>query len=216
VACGAGEVGRYPISFTVASRSGTVLGGTTGVAEGGVTRRAGEQCAYYTARLSVAPGDYVVRFVAGTEDGRIGGVEHPVAVRLIPAAPYEIASLILTDPAVELGGQPRLLVGRETSAARLGVHAEITVAASAGAASEVDAPGLQFEIVAPGRDAPLGAVAALAEPGAAPGRWSADATFAIGTLPPGEYIARASVFDAGRVVGRASHAFRVAAPAAAR
>jgi hypothetical protein len=164
------------------------------IAEGGDFARAPMMAA-----LVAAPGDYRLRLVARDEGGRGGTVEDEIRVDVGQAGPLRLSGLVLGAPH---GRSFSPALQFRTEAAAVG-YLEVYGAPKAASVSVI------FEIVAANSGPALASAPATVTVAAD----ADDFRFAVGTipiasLPPGDFLVRATVRLDGRVVGRADRTLR--------
>jgi hypothetical protein len=145
--------------------------------------------------MSVGPGTYRVRVAAVEGGGRAGAADVTVSAELTPAGPLLMSALVL---GVERAGKfaPRLEFQDEASArAQLEIYG----------GSEGTEVGVAFEIARSANGPALVTVPGVFDATSEPDRFVITAALAIGALPPGDYVVRATVAakdqPAGRVLG---------------
>ena len=155
------------------------------------------------AEAVVEPGAYTLRVAAVDARGRRGSVEHAVKAAPVSAGGLEISDLVLAPAAAGESVRPAV----DLAVDRRGMTALLELAGSD--AARVGAAAVALEVAESEAGAPLLRVpAALGEPGAG-GVRVARVTLGGGLLPPGEYVARASVAVEGRPVAALVRPFRV-------
>jgi VWFA-related protein len=154
--------------------------------------------------IAVPPGDYTVKFAALDSAGRLGGVTHVVEARAIEGDGLSASDMLMIDPSrrAESGGLAPTADGRITGLS-VGVFIEIYPGRT------MPAPRVSVSIA----DRPDGAVLTSADlPTAAHDegrRLTAEGVVALGMLPPGTYVASATVLDGERRLVRVSRPFRL-------
>lgn len=162
-------------------------------------RSVGERGA--TLAADVLAGPYVLRVAVVDGRGRRGSLEAPVEARLEAAGGVALGDLVLLDAE---RGTP-LVVPEPLPDGRLAASVEL----DARGGLPLDGVSVSFE-VADDAEAPalVGARGRL-QPKADGGGQAAQATFALGVLPPGDYVARAVVSRGGDVIGRVVRPVRI-------
>jgi VWFA-related protein len=212
IGCAATDPGSFDVGYTVTDAAGRGSGSAVDRAATTVPRANGDRCAYYASNFTTKPGDYTLK-VAGLDAGyRLGGVEHRVNARLVPAGPLGLSSLVMTDPAVRVDGRMKLLVdgyvlGRSVSAYI--AMQRLQPDAGGGTGSK---PTVQFEIASEDGVAVLARGAGQVREDAEPGRWYTEELLNLSALPPGTYLVRAVVSVDGEVAGRVSRQIVTSAP----
>lgn len=154
--------------------------------------------------MTVAPGEYIVKFAAMDARGRIGSVFHNIDARLNAAGGLRTSDLLLVDPSRRAGTGALLPIadGRVVGLS-LGAYLEVY------AAEARQKPSIAVEI----SDRPNGkALVGVPLPVAAkePGpRWTAEGILDLSLLPPGAYVATAVVSDGETRLAALSRPFRL-------
>jgi len=148
--------------------------------------------------LSVAPGTYRLRVAATETNGRTGAADYRVTAELAPAGPLTLSALVL---GLERGGVfvPRLEFRDESS---VRAHLEIY------GGREGAQVGVAFEIARTANGPALVTVPGAFDATSEPDRFVITAALAIGALPAGDYVVRATVAAAGQPAGRVLTALR--------
>ncbi|MGQ0735448.1 MAG: hypothetical protein ACT4QD_17565 [Acidobacteriota bacterium] len=157
------------------------------------------------------PGRYLVRFAIADREGRLGSVERRIEAWQMNAAGVTVGDLIVAPlPAGPTGGimpsvEPLVRTGR--LAALMEVYAPDLKGMT-------DLQGL-IEIVRDERGQPLTSASMPIAPGATPEVGLLQASVSTAALPPGRYLARATVTESGKPRGHLVRPFRVEAGAPA-
>jgi VWFA-related protein len=155
------------------------------------------------AEAVVDPGSYTLRVAAVDARGRRGSVEHQVKAAPVSAGGLEISDLVLAPAGAGESVRPAV----DLAVDRRGMTALLEVAASD--PLRVAAAAVAFEVAeSESGQALLRVPAPLGEAGKG-GLRVARVTLGGGLLPPGDYVARASVAVDGRAVAALSRPFRV-------
>jgi hypothetical protein len=140
----------------------------------------------YSFPVTVDPGAYLLKAAGVDAAGRRGSVERRVDVRPEGVAGLRASDLMLAAPS-EDASEPRPLVDG-TTGNRVVTYLELY----AGQDRQTPPAGVKIDIARDDRSPPLvTAPAVVTEAGA--GRWIARADLDIAQLPPGPYLARATV-----------------------
>jgi VWFA-related protein len=142
--------------------------------------------------MAVGAGTYRVRVAATEASGRSGAADFTVAAELTPAGPLKMSALVL---GTERAGKflPQLQFQDEVSAR---AHVEIY------GGSEGTEVGVAFEIARTANGPALVTVPGVFDATSEPDRFIITAALAIGALPPGDYVVRATVAAKGQPAGR--------------
>ncbi len=190
------------VGYSVADQSGQVLGAASDTARLEPVGTGPEAAWSYVSSLALRPGSYVIRVAAADADGRTGSVERQVEARLAAGDGVSLSDLVIFDPRrpVKLGWAA--FVEGRTDGAAIGAFVETYPVRGKSLSS------VAFDIA----DLPDGApiVGVRAKPVSADGgrRWTASAVIDVRLLPPGDYVAVATVFDGDKRLGRVSRPFR--------
>jgi VWFA-related protein len=156
----------------------------------------------YTAGASLAPGDYTLK-LAAAEGERVGSIEHPIRAGLSTENGLTLSELMVGGP-TEVGELLRPTIGYTASFGSVHGYVEAYGA-------KADTVTVKYEIAADAKGAPL--VNANV-----PGRLGGDErmifsqVITLHQLPPGKYILRALVSDAGKPAKTLTRGFEVAPP----
>lgn len=206
----AGELGRAekrPRGVTL----GYVLLDAEGKVAAGRAQRLpdGDPEGAFLVDLPVTPGPYALKVAAVDAVGRGGSVERRLTAGLHAAGEVEVTDLLLAPSPDKQGSTLRPTVDPTAQAGSLTAYLEL-LGRDAG---RLKAAGVSFEVAAEeGGPALLTAPAILSAP--AKDHRSAQAAIPVSLLPPGRYLARASVSLGGKTAGQVSRAFTVPATAA--
>jgi len=156
----------------------------------------------YTAGASLAPGDYTLK-LAAAEGERVGSIEHPIRAGLSTENGLTLSELMVGGP-TEVGELLRPTIGYTASFGSVHGYVEAYGA-------KADTVTVKYEIAADAKGAPL--VNANV-----PGRLGGDErmifsqVITLHQLPPGKYVLRALVSDAGKPAKTLTRGFEVAPP----
>jgi VWFA-related protein len=199
---------EYTAGFVVVDRNGR---GTATAVEPR-TLRASESdpgVAVFAGSLLLDAGTYVLRFAASDSEGRLGSVERKVEAWQMNTAGLTVGDLLIGEapesnvplaPAIEpVVSNGQLAVMMEVYAAKL----------------TTDTLQATLDIVAEENAKPLLSAAMKVGSGRSPEVGVLHGMMSTTALPPGRYLARASVKEDGKARGHLVRPFRVAAPSAA-
>ena len=204
IGCAASDPGGFDVGYTVTDAAGRGTGSAVDRASTTVRGADGDRCAYYSSSFSAKPGEYVVKF-AGLDSGfRLGGVEHRVSARLVPAGPLGLSSLVMTDPSVRIDGKMKLVIDGFIAGRTVAAYVAIQRLQPDPAGGAGEKPTVRFEIASVKDDSVIGGSPVEVKDDAAPGRWYAEGELALAAWPAGVYQVRAIVSLEGREVGRVS------------
>ena len=196
--------GGVTVGFVLEDKKGKVVGS-------GVQRAAASPRDVVTIASAVVvdPGVYTLRLAARDRTGRRGSVVHTVKAALVSASGLELSDLMLGGLSPDVGFRPSARSLADNG--RLTAHLEIQGKES----DRVQRAGVSFEV-----SEVEGGPALLSVPmpsvGDA-GQRAAQVTLGLSILPPGNYVARATVSLDGKKVAGLSRPFRLpsVAPSAA-
>ena len=164
----------------------------------------------YTSESRLRPGTYTLRFVAVDAAGRVGSVDHAVTVGLKKSETVSLSDLLLVEPRQRTTDDIFVVVDGHVRGEAIDAYLEI---APANAASKVT--GVTFGIAdSPDGEPLVSAKASVTRPDGA-AQWVAAARLNLGLLPPGDYVATATVLADERTVGRVTRPIRIERAAAA-
>jgi VWFA-related protein len=161
--------------------------------------------AVYAGALVIEPGSYLVRFAVADSEGRLGSVERKLEAWQLSGATVKVGDL---------------LVGELSTDAKRGVPPAIEPSVSTGMlAAIVEAYGPTTEalaglkgivdVLSEENGKPLSSGVMVVGPGPTAEIGALSATLSTATLPPGRYLARATITDAGKPLGHFVRPFRV-------
>ncbi len=201
---GVAEAADINLGYSILDSSGRSIGNVLAkkhLLPGG---RGADAAWSFVESVTVPPGDYTVKFAALDPSGRLGSVSHVVDARAIEGDGVSASDMLIVDPArrMESGGLSPIADGRITGLS-LGVRIEVypgaTIAAprvSLSVADRPDGPVLtSVELTAKSQDEGR--------------RLTAEGPVDVSMLPPGAYVASASVLDDGRRLVNVSRPFRL-------
>lgn len=149
---------------------------------------------------TVAPGTYRLRVAATDADDRRGAVDYEFSAGLTPALPVQMSSLMLGDVAGD-AFVPRLDFG---GAATASGYVEVYGTLAKGTSLAVD-----FEIAGSADGPPIARTSMVLRRGAGSAdRFIARGTLPIGSLMPGDFLARAVVKVNDQPIGRVTRTLR--------
>jgi VWFA-related protein len=149
----------------------------------------------------VPPGPYVLRVAVVDGRGRRGSLETRVEARLGGGAEVALGDLMLVPPAL---GTPAV-VPEPGPDGRLSAVLELQTREG----KPFDGVTVSFEVADDREGAALISAAGPLEKASGGRGWIAQGALGLGALPPGEYVARATVTREGRVLGRATRPLRL-------
>lgn len=164
--------------------------------------------AVFTGSVVVDPGSYRLRLAVADEAGRVGSVERKVDAWDMSAPTLTMGDLLLGVPGAD--GQLAPAIEPVVAGGRLAAVVEVYQPAL-----PIDSVEATLEVVSDEQGEPLTMAPLDVGTGAAAEIGVAQGSVATSLLPPGRYLARATVRQHGAVQGRLVRPFRVAAASAA-
>ena len=175
------------------------------------TSEADPGLAVYAGSIVLDPGTYLLRFAVADSEKRIGSIERKVTVYDMSSANLTVGDLIVaqgsTDPKQPLSPA----VEPQVSNGRLSAIMEV-YAANPAAREGVQAT---LDVLADEKSRPLLSQPMQVSGGGSPEVGVLSGVFNTATLPPGRYLARATVTQGGKAHGHLLRPFRVVAATAA-
>jgi VWFA-related protein len=157
----------------------------------------------YTAGASLPPGNYTLK-LAAAEGDRVGSIEHPIRTALASENGLTLSELMVGGPTEPNNELLRPTIGYTASFGS--VHGYIE---AYGAKAETAT--VKYEIAAEGKTAPLMNANVQGRLGGDE-RMIFSQVMLVHQLPPGKYVLRALVSDAGKLVKTVTRDFEVAPP----
>jgi VWFA-related protein len=162
-----------------------------------------------TTVVELEPGDYRLKLAVIDGEGRRGSVEHPFTASLARAEDTTVADLLLVPHSDDTTGALRVTadpaLGREPFDAYLEMYGR----------AAARPPQVTFEVRDDEQAPPLTQIRAQVAGGADAARMTAEAAVPVSLLPPGEYVATATVTVGTATVTRAKP-FRIVEPSGAK
>lgn len=159
----------------------------------------------FTDAVTIPPGDYTVKFAALDAAGRLGSVTHVVNARAIEGDGVSASDMLMVDPArrVEAGGGLAPNADGRITGLSVGVFLEIypgrTMAVPRVSVTIADRPDGEALISA--------RLSTTAQDDGR--RLTAEGVLDLNMLPPGTYVASATVLEGDRALVRVSRPFRL-------
>ena len=175
------------------------------------TSEADPSVAVYTGAMVLDPGTYLIRIAVADSEGRIGSVDRRINAWQMNATGLTVGDLLVAqgqaDPNAPLVPTIEPRVGNGRLVAMMEVYAP----------NISSMQGLQgtFDILTTENAPPLSSAPMRIAAGSSPEIGILHGGFSTATLPPGRYLARASVAHAGKAQGHIVRPFHVVAGAAA-
>jgi VWFA-related protein len=167
--------------------------------------------AVYAGSITLEPGNYLLRMAVADSEKRIGSIERRVTVYDMNGANLTVGDLLVAQAPTDIKQPLTPAIEPRVSNGRLSAMMEV-YAANPAAREGVQAT---LDILPDEKGRPL-----LSQPMQVSGGGSPEVGVLIGmlntsTLPPGRYLARATVTQGGKAQGHLTRPFRVAAGAVA-
>jgi VWFA-related protein len=201
---GVAEAADINLGYSILDSSGRSIGNVLAKKRLSPTGRGPDAAWSFVEAVTVPPGDYTVKFAALDPAGRLGSVAHVIDARAVEGDGVSASDLLIVDPArrMESGGLSPIADGRITGlslAVRIEVYPGATMAVprvSVSIADRPDGPALtSVELTAKSEDEGR--------------RLTAEGPIDVSMLPPGAYVASASVRDDGRRLVNVGRPFRL-------
>ncbi len=192
------------VGYVITDPSGRVIGDAVEKQRLAVSRGSGAGSASFVSVAGLKPGSYTLRVAAIDASGRVGSVDHAFSAALGDGDGIAIGDLLLLDPTrAPNEGLAPLADGRIRGQA-VGAYLEVygrasrpvATTASFGIADRADGEML------------LSQRASVSKPDPA-GHSTVEARLDIGLLPPGDYVAVATISDGTRQLGRRIQPLRI-------
>jgi tetratricopeptide (TPR) repeat protein len=164
----------------------------------------------YTSESMLRPGTYTLRFAAVDAAGRVGSVDHAFTVGLKKGDTVRLSDLLLIEPRQLTTDDIYIVIDGRLRGSAVDAYLEV---APAGASARVT--GVAFGVADRPDGEPLVSTNAKVARADGTGPWTAGARLNLSALPPGDYVATATVLADERVVGTVTRPVRIerAAPA---
>ena len=156
----------------------------------------------FTAGASLAPGEYTLK-LAAAEGERVGSIEHPIRTALSSENGLTLSELMVGGP-TEVGELLRPTIGYTASFGS--VHGYIEAYGA-----KADTVTVKYEVAANAKGPPLINANAAGRLGGDE-RMIFSQVMTLHQIPPGKYVLRALVSDAGKLVKTLTRDFEVAPP----
>ena len=158
----------------------------------------------FSVNVPVSPGSYTVRFAVMDNAGHVGSVDHHADAYKVPLGRlFGFGPLLVRMPAAQ-AGEPSVALEGVNQNDRLGLQLDL-----AGEGGSVEGTDVVFEIAAapdgPALVQSFANVSMDQERGAALAEGVAD----VRLLPPGRYVARATVSSGGNAIGHMRRTFEI-------
>ena len=155
--------------------------------------------------LLVDPGSYTLRLAVVDEGGRRGSVEHPVQAWQMTDVPFAVGDLMLVDAPSGPGESMRAPVEARLSSGLLAAYLELYAASP----DVFEGTEVRVEVAAAESGPAQASGAGVLTAGADTTRRLVSAGVSVDHLPPGHYVARASVMRGTDEVARLYRPFQI-------
>ena len=205
IAADRNEAADLSIGYSLLDREGTVVVSGTERATATPVDTPNGPVLEKTWGLLVDPGSYTLRLAVVDEGGRRGSVDHPVQAWQMTDVPFAVGDLMLVDAPSSPGESMRAPVEARLSSGLLAAYMELY------AESPDVFEGIQVRVeVAADESGPAQASGAgVLIVGADTTRRFVSAGVSVDHLPPGHYLARASVMRGAEEVARLYRPFQI-------
>lgn len=172
-----------------------------------VPLRSGDETVWpYSKLVVLEPGVYTLRVAVAGADGAAGSAVHRFEARLGRGEGVQFSDLLMLDAESRVNDQLLTLVDGRLRGTRLGTFVEVYPERGRSVSSVTFA--LAHRPGAP----PIMTVEGTMRPRGLDGRVRVSAEIDVQLLQPGDYVATATAFDGGSVVGQVSRPFRLDPP----
>jgi VWFA-related protein len=158
----------------------------------------------YTAENTLRPGNYTLRFVVLDATGRVGSVDHAFTAGLAKGDTVRLSDLLLIEPRQRPNDDIYVFTDGRVRGAAVDAYLEV---APADKSSKVT--GVTFGVAERPDSEPLVSIPASVSRPDGEGRWVAAARLNVTLLPPGDYVATATVLADERTLGKVTRAIHV-------
>jgi tetratricopeptide (TPR) repeat protein len=190
------------VGFTLVDENGD----TTEKKAEKITRAKGAKTALpFAASIPVSSGIYRLRLAAVDSEGRAGSVEHDFQTKTLTAGDLELSDLLLLDPRAQKGKAP-LTSSLTTAAGKLDMYLELYSREN----DALQGVTVTFEIADDEKGAHRARTTVAAKSAVPYGRWIAEGSVPLESLPPADYVARAIVSKSASPITKLSRPFRLA------
>jgi VWFA-related protein len=194
---------EYVVGLALTETDGRVVANTVGriAATPGAEPAAME----FLGALLVEPGTYLLRMAAADSSGRRGSVEHAVQAWKMAGEEFAVGDLMLSNPTADPNAVLKPGVVARLDAGRLAAYTELYAkdpAVLEQAEVRIDV-GEDLE----GPALVSGKASLVAGPDGQ--RRAVQAILGVEALPPGKYVARATILSGGRTMGKLTRPFEV-------
>jgi hypothetical protein len=163
--------------------------------------------AVFSGAVAIEPGTYVLRFAVSDSEGRLGSVERRLSAWQMDGPGLSVGDLIVGPASDGTGSRVIPAIEPEVANGRLVAMVEVY----GGAPQSLD--GLQgtLEILPPDSEKPITSVPMQVAAGRSNEIGTVQAMLGTSALPPGRYLARATIVQGGKPQGHFVRPFRVVA-----
>jgi VWFA-related protein len=193
------------LGYAVRSSTGKVVASAVHTARAEPLAGEASGPAHTTVAIDLPPGAYTMKLAVVDSRGRRGSVERAFEASVKGSGGLEVADLVLAPPISESAPAMRLTAAPSANGAPLDAYLELYGAV--GAAK----PRVTIAVSDQDAGAPLATADAEVSQRGDKGRYVAEAALPLGLLPPGAYVARATVTVGATTVER-TRQFTVLAP----
>lgn len=175
------------------------------------TSDADPNVAVFAGAVALEPGSYTLRFAAVDSEGRLGSVERKVDAWQMDGAGLTVGDLLVSPASERSDGAVVPAIEPLVANGRLAAMVEVY------AAGPQAFDGLQatLEVLPPDSEKPITSAPMHVTPGRSGEIGTLQAMLSTSALPPGRYLARATIVQGGKPQGHFVRPFRVVAGGAA-
>jgi hypothetical protein len=159
----------------------------------------------YSSTLIVDPGTYTLKMAAVDAQGRLGSLEHPLQAWQMSGVPFAVGDLLLADTPTTPGEPIHPPVEARLATGQLAAYMELY----ADQPETLEATQVKIEVAATDTGLALASAQGRLTSAADPKSRIVTSVVPVGTLPPGQYVARAIVTRGETKVGELTRPFQI-------
>jgi VWFA-related protein len=166
-----------------------------------------EGVAVFAAAVPIDPGTYLLRFAAADSEGRLGSVERRLEAWQMNGPGLTVGDLLVAQASEQRGARPVPVIEPQVANGRLVAMLEVY------APSPQQLEGLQatLEVLRSENEKPITTAPMQVGAGSSPEIGTIQAVASTAALPPGRYLARATIAQGAKAQGHFLRPFRVVA-----
>ncbi len=193
------------LGYTVRSAEGKAVASAVHTTKAELMDQTAPGPVHATVAIDLPPGAYRLKLAVVDAQGRTGSVEHSFEASVKGNGGLQVADLVLAPPVSESAPAMRLTAAPGARAAPLDAYLELYGATGAAA------PRVRVAVTDQDNGPTLAAADAPVSQRGEKGRYVAGTTLPLGLLPPGTYVARATV-TLGATTAERTRQFRILEP----